>query len=720
MPSDRISSNQTTIHHDVETPEPLVFGKKEGQLEIVEGDKDEQRILDEAQNRIDSLRIDRIEAQIRAAARDVVASIEEDEGYPREESELSARTDDSQSQFTYGEGTELTYDGTEADYETEDEQHDNVNEDQHQEEVEREGDNSSHHDGDIDDDVFSNSTHSKRSSLNSCSDPNSGSDGGRGKELTSPAVGEEAGQPISRIPSASSYTPRDATPVTPSRVMSRPPFRTPSSVRAMQMGSPTPSIFSSPRSAKRHLPTVSRIGTPSSNSPSKRTPTRFKAKKEYPLVLLHVTVMPLSWTYSHVINAPDLPLELQGVKDNWRLLQHKLADTVLERGILLPHPQDSYEILEERLLEALELPVRPRVRILKCGHYMGPETPSSDEEGRDQYFAGEERKWCDMCGREVRLEGIVDGTGEKRFRIKIYASNGLMGAGSWAAVWRDMERVDVELEPYVESDLAVDLEHMASRTHIPTTEHENDGFVDVEDTVESLEKEAAALEEESRQREEETRRREKEAADHEAQEAEIRRQVMEEERMREIYGHQDAPPVTQPPRQHQAKPVNDDSLSDLLIAAFKVAMRDQKNVAIGILSFLVLILAMWPSRTVVVDRIIPAPVIQEAVRMESMAAQLPISQVSPVPAMVTPTVIVEVAPEAPVQKVAPIIEVQATPPVEPIAAPPVPKTVSGRLEISDVKYKAPPPEHPSSDTAVPAGVEVGPSDLKPDAISRVV
>lgn len=586
MAPERSSSNQTIIHHDEwseETPvavEPKVsHTEKEEDCEKEDDhDAESESWPDPTKSELERERqIDRIEAQIQAAARAVVASIEQD-NYRGEDSILSAQTDESydqDSQLTYGDGTELTYDGAEGTYETEDEHHGQ----------DGEGDSSSHHDGDIDDDVFSHSDRSGRSSLNSCHDLHSSDEvkDSQGKELTSPVVGEEAAtEPVSRIPSAASFSPRDSTSITPSKVLSRPPFRTPSSVRAMQMSSPTPSIFSSPRSTKRHLPTVSRIGTPYSqySSPSKKTPTRFKTKKEYPLVLLHVTVLPLSWSYSHVISSPDLPPTLQGVRDNWRLLQEKLGDTVLERGVLLPHPQDSYEVLDERLLDALELPVRPRARILKCGHYMGPETPtSSSEDEREQYFQKAERKWCDLCGREVRIEGILDGKGEQRFRIKIYASNGLMRAGAWAAAWREMERVDVEIEPFVEGGLAIELEHMAaSVVHLPPTE-ENDGFVDEDEDMGD--------------RSPETHPR-----NVTPDEEKLRRKLMDEERMREIYGP-DTPmtptPMERPraSRRLSSRSIEvEDSLPGLLVAAFKIAMRDKKNVAICLLSILVLLLAL--------------------------------------------------------------------------------------------------------------------------------
>jgi len=686
MPAERNISNETVVHHEswsAGSPGKLsTEDHKEDEDEKKRAYEDDAETKQTNREQLDP----RIEAQIQAAARRVVASLERDQYDGHEDSVLSMQTDESYEQegteLTYDgteltyDGTELTYDGTEGTYESEnphhsqhrdEEQLDDAHHCEHDEEeakyesdVENHshdqamtryepnfdqpehdpaGDSSSHHDGDSSDDVFSrNSGHSARSSLNSIHELD---ENYTQKPLTSPTLGEEAAsshpesEAVSRIPSGTSYVPQDELNLkTPSKVLNRPPFRTPSSVRAMQMSSPTPSLFSSPRSTKRHLPTVSRIGTPTSQySPSKRTPTRFK-KKELPLVLLHVTVLPLQWAYSHLMSSPDVPESLQGVKASWRFLHDKLGDTVLERGILLPHPQDSYEVLEERLLEALELPVRPRARILKCGHYMGPldsETPSSDEEsGNVEYFRrgpGTDRKWCDICGREVRLEdgGVMSKEGQ-RFRVKIYASNGLMRAGAWAAAWREMERVDVEIEPFVDVGLHAELEHLAATATIiqemePAQEH-NDGFVD-EEVNEHVHEEAArdeqrAIEEEEQRRAEEEIRMKMEeeemsrklAEEEEMQrkmEEDMRRKLMEEERIREIYGHTpQAPPVMEDPRSTSRMSrrsssrhgIDEDSLAELLLAAFKVAMRDKRNIVICLLSALVLLLALKPREVV--------------------------------------------------------------------------------------------------------------------------
>jgi hypothetical protein len=564
------------------------------------------------------------EALIQAAARVVVASMEEernsrhddydhdhdehdDEG---ENSILSERTDGSYAEsqedgteYIYGEGTELTYgDETEQSYERE--RDEDVHEHEgNDEQYDGSGSASSLHEDD--DDVFSSgNTHSHRSSLNSITDPHT--DQETHQKQIEPAYHDHnenraPQEPISRLPSGASQTyclhgmelavtssPHQHT---PSKVLARPPFRTPSSVRALQMTSPTPSIFSSPRSAKR--PSVSCLGSPQTHT--KKTPTRFKFKKEHPLILLHVTVLPVHWNYSEAIESlssipnHEASRELVAVAESLRLLKAKTGDIVLERGVLLAHPQDEYEILEERLLEALELPVRPRAKILTCGHYLGPEDDSSSDndypEDSEDEGPGQE-KWCDICDREVYCENFGLAAKQKRFRVKVYASNGLMTAGSWQAAWREMEKVDVEIEPLIPNHLVSEMEALM-QAHTGNM---------------------AAERQEKLLREEETRRR--------VEEEELeRRRKMDEERMREIYGHPPPlPPPTapipheevihhdEPDDQHyqpicRSRKMQNDSLLDLLLAAMKVALQDRKNILIVLLSIFVMFLALRPTQS---------------------------------------------------------------------------------------------------------------------------
>lgn len=266
------------------------------------------------------------------------------------------------------------------------------------------------------------------------------------------------------------------------------PFRSPSSARTMQRSSPTSSIYSSStRPAKRQsgVATDSRRGSPTASAQfsagGRTTPSRFKHPEPAPLVLLHVTLLPLRWVYGDVINhfesrkLQPLSFSSEGLKNlrgAWRQLQDRLGDTEMERGILLPHPQNDYEVLEERLLEALELPLRRRARILECGHYLGPSnemTISDDiEEDCEDISADEQtgaggkkakRHWCKSCRGDINYQKLGS---ERVFRIKVYASNGLMSAGAWDACWREMERVDIEVEPIVALACQQDLAKLAA------------------------------------------------------------------------------------------------------------------------------------------------------------------------------------------------------------------------------------------------------------------
>ncbi|POS69129.1 hypothetical protein DHEL01_v212477 [Diaporthe helianthi] len=333
----------------------------------------------------------------------------------------------------------------------------------------------------------------------------------------------------------------------PTSRTNRPAFRSPSSVRAMQMSSPTPSAYSSPaRSKKQHgLPTISRLGSPtvSGQYPPKgrSTPTRFKRPEPAPLVLLHVTLLPLRWAYGEVMNyfeskkvTPAL-FSCEGIKNlrvAWRQLQDRLGDTEMERGILLPHPQNDYEILEERLLEALELPLRRRARILECGHYLGPSNEmtlssdaeddsegTSDAEDSEASSKKEKRHWCKTCKGEIKYEELGS---ERVFRIKVYASNGLMSPGAWEACWKEMERVDIEVEPITGANIQGELAKLGA-----TFDQEHQQRLDQQ----AQEQERLQLEEEERLRMEMEGRQQLEE---ERAQLEAQRQQFEEERRRSL------------------------------------------------------------------------------------------------------------------------------------------------------------------------------------------
>lgn len=699
-------SDQTVIHHDEEVHE-----------------KTEQE--------------EHTEALIHAAARAIITSIEQD-AYDKHAgsaiSDLSYSGVDGSdncytegTELTYGEQTEMSYeDGTEMSYEGD--QENSYNEDIHDDHYD--GSASSHHE----DDVFSHGRRSSGGSLNSSDEQNT--DEERRYQLTksdnkatrtesrSTRHGEQEDdldnemnnipETISRIPSmasnAYSMLPEPlsfssiTSPHTPSKVLSRPPFRTPSSVRAMQMSSPTPSVFSgSPTSRKRV--NSSRLCTPNklqSSLTKHRTPTKFKAKEEHPLVLLHVTVLPLQWQHAHIMDTapPDvLSKDLLSVRESWKLLKEKLGDTVFERGVLLPHPQDSYETLEERLCAALELPMRPRAKILACGHYVGPSTSFSDSELSSSETSDSEdldsevshstkSLWCDICCRDVRF-GKYDslpGRQKKSFKVKLFASNGLMGAGAWSACWREMERVDVEITPWVEATAAKEINELTETAMAHQTPDEGH-FEEVHHSI--MEEPVPSV---------------KIEAPHEESHVDfddIARSERDAMRLREIYGEQPTSAPEQVPHpQHDSHPQHerpssrrptarhqqDESFVTLLVAAAKVLVQDKKNVMIFLLSLVVLLLAVRPGGVPPVNSFQMQELAMQKFE-EAAAARVTADLVQPVVQMVAKVEQPDVhTPEqAPVQVVAQtkVVEEKRAVPVQ------VPVEAPAYIEVAEVETEAP-------------------------------
>ena len=282
---------------------------------------------------------------------------------------------------------------------------------------------------------------------------------------SSPGTSHHSEDEISDLPlesRAGSYAPEHKTSSTCSPGKTRSPFRNPSSIRAMQLETTPPPYFVSSSSQHRYkLDASSRNSTPRSmrsyhsavRSPSKLSPAK-KVKKEYPLVLLHVTILPIVMPYSQETMESTVP---GYVMENWKLLRERVADTVLERGILIPHPREDYDLLEERMLESLELKTP---RILRCGHFYLDLDEADDiaASEADEYDSDNDIDICGDCGRRIRDGRHGSGTGQRRWDIKIYAANGLMRAGAWGAAWSEMERVDVEILPWIEDDLRRELD----------------------------------------------------------------------------------------------------------------------------------------------------------------------------------------------------------------------------------------------------------------------
>ncbi|GIC91583.1 uncharacterized protein Aud_008029 [Aspergillus udagawae] len=257
-------------------------------------------------------------------------------------------------------------------------------------------------------------------------------------------------------------------------------FRKPSSVRAMQMHTEDEDddeFLTPPKRRGGHRMSDISIRSAGS-SPLKRSPYysptgstgRQKVKKEYPLVLLHCTLLPPSLPVPGLIGYPDqktlrevLPPEYWR---RWKLLEEKVGSGVLrDRGVLISHPEDMYDLLEERLLESLELQ-RPR---LHHGHFLGHEDTASEKGDQsateDSATDDEQGEECPDCGGRFPRHDS-----SRKWEIKVFAANGLMRAGAWAAAWKEMEKVDVEVGLWLPSEIRRELEKRLLDNDPPSTD----------------------------------------------------------------------------------------------------------------------------------------------------------------------------------------------------------------------------------------------------------
>ena len=344
-------------------------------------------------------------------------------------------------------------------------------------------------------------------------------------------------------------------------------------------------------------------------SHSPETPS--KSQAQLPLVLLHVTLLsPSRPHYSKQlldkVNAPAY------IVDNQHLLEEKLNDTVRTRGILISHPGEEYDLLEERLLESLEL-CAPR--LLSCGHFYGGERANEDdftdvettsafshdsEKGSSHCSSSTERQdivndSCPECSQQMHLPGKGIGSGSRRFDIKIYAANGLMRAGAWGAAWREMERVDVEIDVWMPETVRRELEQEIERE-----EEESRKRIVQEENL--LQRADAAIEALSKTNEEVAAARDKaEQARMNAEEQTV--QLQKEMDKLTAASQSGMASIAEPelPRKmlessesssYARNSGQDVSLATLLGKAVVIVSRDPRNIAIATLSFLVLLLAL--------------------------------------------------------------------------------------------------------------------------------
>ena len=233
----------------------------------------------------------------------------------------------------------------------------------------------------------------------------------------------------------------------------RTPFRRPESVQRMRMNSPRTSILSYYGSSHSE--------TPHSAQGSPKHPRRVSEVSEEggeegrmarPLALLHVMVLPVRLPWSLKSMEELVPPK---ATESLQLLRSKLSDTVLERGILIRHPKEEYELLEERLLEALEL---EEERVTKCGHFRSRYSVTSESGGSckcsdsglgSSSSSVADTELCATCQHEVFGPASLVKKGGREWSVKVFAANGLMPASTWAAAWQGMESVDVEILPWI-------------------------------------------------------------------------------------------------------------------------------------------------------------------------------------------------------------------------------------------------------------------------------
>jgi len=126
----------------------------------------------------------------------------------------------------------------------------------------------------------------------------------------------------------------------------------------------------------------------------------------------------------------------------------------LERGLLISHPGEDYELLEERVLESLELRV-PRVN--KCGHVLDPSEDCPRVSNGADFSAPEECLTCTSAyappHHTADTTHSTQSSAPHHWSLKVYAANGLLSSGAWNAAWREMEKVDIEISVWIPDDM---------------------------------------------------------------------------------------------------------------------------------------------------------------------------------------------------------------------------------------------------------------------------
>jgi len=133
------------------------------------------------------------------------------------------------------------------------------------------------------------------------------------------------------------------------------------------------------------------------------------------------------------------------------LLREKATSHIMQRGILVDHPEGDMDLLKRRLLHALEL--------MDSTQASDNHNNSDDDDDEDAFDSAISISGDDLVQTRTKKprEHLHTST-YSTWEIRIFAANGLMRADTWASAWNEMERVDVEIMPHIPSELRRELD----------------------------------------------------------------------------------------------------------------------------------------------------------------------------------------------------------------------------------------------------------------------
>lgn len=221
----------------------------------------------------------------------------------------------------------------------------------------------------------------------------------------------------------------------------------PSNIRHPHLCSSSSEDLHSPRTPRSKSPrkTVNAKSSPRSHRSGRLDAV---AATSYPLILLHITILPTSLPWSQDIIHTTLP---ESIVDDLALIRSRVSDNIQHRGVLVPHPHQDFDLLKARVLEALELD------LYSASNHAHSEDSTDQEDYLRLRKGGTDA--CEMCGDTA----CFSLSPRARWDIKVYAANGMLLSGGWEAVWTEMERVDVEILPYIPHSLRRRLDVMQAK-----------------------------------------------------------------------------------------------------------------------------------------------------------------------------------------------------------------------------------------------------------------